>query len=257
MHPFRPCGKWPMHGQQVCETHGGKAPDALKAGAVRWAAKMDMVRAEKAVKTFGLPLKVDPQQALLDEIYRTAGHVQWLSDMIGNMDEKEIVWNQTASEHQTGVGMLGDAVDMTSVTEQARPAVWMELYQKERAHLVHVCKVAIQCGIAERQVRLAEEQGNAIAGMLRQVFEAEELQLTAIQITAARSLASKLLRQMRMEQRPAFAVVKQLPASVDSGGGDSPESHVSTSVRDRAPAGADRSSGGDHPGGSRQDGRFT
>lgn len=216
--PLEPCGRWPSRGQQVCSNHGGKTGTALAAAKVRLDAQKEMEKMERAVRTFGLPVKTDPQQALLDEIYRTAGHVKWLGDQIAELSPEELAWNKTAEEHQTGVGMMGDPVDMTSTTMSAKPTVLVELYQKERAHLVHVCKVAIQCGIAERQVRIAEEQGQMIAGLLRSVFEAEELQLTAVQLTAARNVASRALRQLQLRsastaesRRPPLTVVGRLP----------------------------------------------
>ena len=52
----------------------------------------------------------------------------------------------------------------------ARPSVWLELYQKERTHLVAVCATALKCGIAERQVKLAEQHGRLIAEVIRGVL---------------------------------------------------------------------------------------
>src|SRR4029077_16229513 len=99
--------------------------------------------------------------------------------------------------------------DMTTIQHAARPAVWVQLYQAERAHLVQVCKVAISCGIAERQVKLAEEQGAMIAGVLTAVFADEGLGLTAVQLSLARTVASKHLRQLQAvpTNRPGLRVV--------------------------------------------------
>ena len=198
---IRPCMKWPMHGQRVCSTHGGKGRNRV-AAARQWEKERkvagEMERAERAVKTFGLPVTVTPQQALLDEIARTAGHVTWLGNMIGSLPIEDAVWGRISEEHTEGVGEMETVVDLTKTVRGARPAVWYQLYQQERAHLVHVAKVAIQCGIAERQVKLAEEQGQMIAQVLRQVLEAPELELSVVQITAARSMASKVLRSMSM-----------------------------------------------------------
>lgn len=53
----------------------------------------------------------------------------------------------------------------------ARPSVWLELYQKERTHLVAVCATALKCGIAERQVKLSEQHGRLIAEVIRSVLD--------------------------------------------------------------------------------------
>lgn len=205
---IRPCMKWPMHGQRVCSTHGGKGRNRVSA-ARQWEKEREvakeMERAERAVKTFGLPMQTTPQQALLDEIARTAGHVQWLGDMVASLSTEDAVWGRVSEEKREGIGEMETAVDLTTTVRGARPAVWYQLYQQERAHLVHVAKVAIQCGIAERQVKMAEEQGHMIANVLRQVLEAPELELTVVQVTAARAMASKVLRTLSAAPRPALA----------------------------------------------------
>lgn len=203
----RPCRHWPMHGQSVCQTHGGKGRNR-KVGKETWekerkmAAEMD--RLERAVKTYGLPVTVDPQTALLDEIYRTAGHVKWLGEQIAALDPKDLVWGVGSEEKREGVGEMETQIDLTTTTKIARPAAMVQMYQAERAHLVHVCKTAIQCGIAERQIKLAEEQGQMIAAGFRQVVESPELALTEVQITIARTMVSQVLRTMSLSSRPAL-----------------------------------------------------
>jgi len=211
----RPCRHWPMHGQRVCQTHGGRGRNKVVATA-QWKKeqklKQEIGRVERAVKTFGLPITVDPQTALLDEIYRTAGHVKWLGDWVGNLSPEDAVWGRIAEEHTTGVGEMSTEntaeVDMTKTVRGARPAVWYQIYAQERAHLVHVCKVAISCNISERQVKLAEEQGQLIAQSWRTVIEAPELMLTEIQITVARTLVSKALRSMSLSRPPVPSLLE-------------------------------------------------
>ncbi len=210
---IRPCKKFPMKGQSVCYKHGGMGRNRA-AGLRQWdkehARAKEMERAERAVKTLGLPVATSPQQALLDEIARTAGHVRWLGDLVGNLDPDESTWGKTGEEHREGVGEMETVIDLTTTTKQARPAVWIQLYQAERSHLVHVCKVAIQCGIAERQIKLAEEQGQMIASVLRSVFEDPELELSVTQVQVARNVASKALRALSVVgARPSLSVLPE------------------------------------------------
>lgn len=197
--PIQPCEKWPMHGQSVCATHGGKGRNRESAGR-QWkkeqAESKAMAQLERTVKTLGLPVTTTPQQALLDEIYRTAGHVAWLEEQVGKLTPGDLVWGTASEEKREGIGEMETSVDLTTTVKQARPHVLMDLYQKERAHLVHVAKVAIQCGIAERQIKLAEEQGRAIADAIRAVFEDPELELSVTQMTVARTVASRVLRTL-------------------------------------------------------------
>ncbi len=133
------CGRPAMNGQKVCRQHGGLATRAL-ANAKR---KLEADAAREAVATYGLPREVMPQQALLEELHRTAGHVAWLG----------IQLNETAR-----------------LTVGEEPSVWVKLYQAERKHFADVAKTCIQAGIEERRVRIAEEQGRLIAQVIRGIL---------------------------------------------------------------------------------------
>lgn len=179
----QPCGKWPRHGQDVCETHGGNAPQALAAASRRVA---DQV-AEQAVKTYGLPVDVSPTEALLDEVKWTAGHVAWLREQVQAMEREALTWGLTKREDHGATEFPG-----VNLTEQATPNVWLDLYQRERKHLLDVCKAAIACGIAERQVRLAEQQGAMLASVIRAILD--DLGLTAEQAARVGEVVPRHLR---------------------------------------------------------------
>lgn len=125
--------------------------------------------AGEAVAMYGLPREVEPQVALLEEVWRTAGHVAWLAAKVGvHQEDEDLVFGLTSATSMV-------APDGTLVPferkEEAKPNVWLALYYKERQHLVDVCRVAIAAGIAERQVKLAEQQGKLIAQVLRGALE--------------------------------------------------------------------------------------
>jgi hypothetical protein len=143
----------------ACKLHGGKTPNH------RAAARMEMAR--QAVVTYGLPREVAPDVALLEEVHRTAGHVAWLGQKVAALDPEEITWG-VAEEVDRGSGEF-TGVDRT---EKAAVNVWVQLYQQERKHLTDVCKAALAAGIAERQVRLAEQQGALLAGVIGRVLDA-------------------------------------------------------------------------------------
>jgi len=109
-----------------------------------------MERAREAVATFGLPREVAPDVALLEEVHRTAGHVGWLGALVAGLESSELAqWSETGRA----------------------PSVWVRIYQEERQHLVRVAKAAIDAGIAERQVRLAEQQGTMLAQVIDVVLD--------------------------------------------------------------------------------------
>src|SRR5690349_4926946 len=71
----RPAGWGTDHaGTGKCKLHGGSTKSHTVAG--------QKALAEQAVKAFGLPREVDPRDALLEEVHRTAGAVAWLHEQV-------------------------------------------------------------------------------------------------------------------------------------------------------------------------------
>jgi hypothetical protein len=108
-----------------------------------------------------MPVNIGPHEALLMEVQRTAGHIQWLAERIASIGEESEI---EALQQWTIMGI--------------KPSFWLETYQEERKHLVQVSKAAIQCGVAERQVQLAEEQGKLLAMAIRAILWDAQLDLT-------------------------------------------------------------------------------
>lgn len=141
-----------------CKLHGGSTP------AHTTAARYEQALA--AVATYGLPRDIDPAAALLEEVHRTAGHVAWLASKIRELDDDDLTWGITQETEKNAAMFVG-----TDRKSQAKPSVWLELYHRERRHLVRVTKAALDAGISERLVRLAERQGTMLADVIRRSAE--------------------------------------------------------------------------------------
>lgn len=154
----RPAGWGTDHaGTGRCKLHGGSTRSHKIAGQV--------AKAEQAVVTFGLPREVDPRDALLEEVYRAAGAVDWLHQQVRALDPDDVIWGKSEVVDKTAGEFPG-----TDTTHRADVNVWVQLWQKERAHLVKVAKEAISAGIEERKVRLAEQQGALLAGVIKNIL---------------------------------------------------------------------------------------
>ncbi|MGH9175610.1 MAG: hypothetical protein ACRD1H_14690, partial [Vicinamibacterales bacterium] len=101
-----------------------------------------MQAAEKAVAMYGLPIDISPAEALLEEVRWTAGHVAWLRMRVQEIEESDLVWGVTQEVHKASGEHPG-----TDTTKAAAPNVWLDLYDRERKHLVGVCAAALKAGV--------------------------------------------------------------------------------------------------------------
>jgi hypothetical protein len=130
-----------------CKLHGGKT-ESHNAAARR-------EQAQAAAGEFGLSREIDAPTALVEELHRTAGLVSFYGFQAASLDNENL--------H----GPVGGG-QFSIPKEEAH--VWIRLHQEEREHFTRVAKACIECGIAERQIKLAEEQGELIARVLQGVL---------------------------------------------------------------------------------------
>ncbi len=141
-------------GHGPCKYHGGAFPNATKSA--------QMTQAKRAVHVLGLPREISPQQALLERVHSLAGIVDWIEKLLRGMDsEADLVW---------GIVEKTEAGDSSVVKMQERPSVWLRLHQEYSKHLVDTCAIAIKCGLAERQVKIAEKEGRLMARVIEAVL---------------------------------------------------------------------------------------
>lgn len=145
-HTKQRCTKWALKGGTVCRSHGGAAPQ-VRAAAQR---NLQAQAAQAAVVTFGLPVDIAPEEALYQELHRTAGAVAYIQGLVQSLDAPGL---GQATRHSGRV-----------------PSIWVDLYQRERKHLADVAATCIRVGLEERRVRIIEEQGAAVAELLRKVL---------------------------------------------------------------------------------------
>ena len=128
-----------------CKFHLGNSP-THQVNAVVQETQRRMIK-------LGMPVEVEPHEALLSMLYLASGHVAWLREEIGGTDD------------------LG--------TFEAR--VLVELYGTERDRVAKVAKAALDAGVNERQVAVAERYGAQLADFIKSVFDDPELGLTHVQ----------------------------------------------------------------------------
>lgn len=161
------CKRGTTPGTDKCYIHAGVSKSVLLARAAEEEAK-------RAVVTYGLPRDISPSDALLEEVRITAGHVAWLRGRVAELAPDALTWGTRETVDKQATEFPG-----TDTTEAAAVNMWLELYYRERKHLVDVCKAAISVGIEERMVRLAEAQGALLNDVIRRILA--RLSLSAAQ----------------------------------------------------------------------------
>jgi hypothetical protein len=163
----------PHPGIGKCKLHGGSVPNHIKAAAK-----------EEHRRLLGHRREIDPHEAIIECIQLRAGEVQWLSERMAELDEKD--W-----------------------TEDTIAGKQFHLYARERQAAmqdqVRFSQIAISLGIAERHIKMVETYGELLAGLMRGVLDDlwphlnEEGRAKAPQIIRARMLAIDNSRQQPKE----------------------------------------------------------
>ena len=125
---------------------------------------MEKAEAEmaRAVPRFSLRVDVTPSDALLEELQWTAGNVAWLRDKVAEVVDLQLVSGVTRIVTRNGVEVGREVAPQVSL--------WYELWMRERKHLVAVAATAARCGVEQRQIELAEAQGELVAGALHRIL---------------------------------------------------------------------------------------
>lgn len=140
-----PAGFGTVHlGVGACKFHGGSTP-----------AHVGKHAKGELAKLMGEPIEMNPLDAILWCIRITAGEVQWLSVKMAELEEDSF----------------------TEISDSGRH---LHLWARERKdatdRLVRYSNIAVQLGLAERAVKLAESYGLMLARLIRGILD--DLQLS-------------------------------------------------------------------------------
>ncbi len=178
--PLRPCMVWPPRGQDVCTKHGGGARQ-IRGHAKR---RVALGEAEEELNRLGVPIEIEPADAMLQMVWEAAGNVAvlrgWIQrlrqaeQLIEGYDEEDIIdslasvgQGKTVARSQRGV--IAGRVDPANW--KAAPHVLVVMYNDERERLVRWAKACRDAGVEEHRVKLAERQGELLAQVLRVFLE--------------------------------------------------------------------------------------
>ena len=190
----KPCGGQPRNGSDVCRMHGGGASQVKTAAAER----VRQAEIVEAARVYGVPREVEAAVGIREEIWRTAGAIRWLGEIVAGLDQQDIVFGTTRLERSTGTGtgQRGGDTESTTAVREAKVNPWVELLFRERKHYADICAKAVSLGLAEREMELAELQGRMCAAIVRAVLVDKVLALTKEQLERAPEVVSRHFRMV-------------------------------------------------------------
>lgn len=198
-----PCGKTPLQGMLVCRTHGGAR------GGTQSKAKERLRYAEMAERLRLELQEVDPQfleqhpiQGLLEEVARSAQAVVWLASRVSEL----YVADPDGPPEMRYLTGFDDHGQPTTVIPERRllgpdhqgnlkPHPYLQLLNDERLRHAKLCKLALDAGVNERMVNIAQAQAMQVVAMMGRALE--NIGLPPSQIKAAKEALAAEMRALR------------------------------------------------------------
>ena len=165
----RPAGWGTDHpGAGQCSMHGGKTPIGNRNAARPMLALL-----------VGHKIDVSPMEALLMCVRITAAEATFFSAKIAAMEEKEVITRPRAEQLDRD-GMVHD------LRAQRQLNIWIRERRRALLDLARFSKMALDAGVEERMVRVAENIGEQLAtfvkGLLTDLHLSEEQEERAPEI---------------------------------------------------------------------------
>lgn len=196
-----PCGRpagWgtPHPGIGRCKLHGGCTPNHVKGAQIE--------QARRVVANLGIgsadPKSVDPIWEIICEIARARAAVDWCEEQIAQLDRGELTFGvvRESIEEGSGTGQKEGDTNRSSTVKAAGKHPFVKLWHEERDKLRTASVEAVKIGLAEREIRLAEMQGQLIAQVVRSAAADPEMGLSPLD---QRKFASVVGRHLRTVQQ--------------------------------------------------------
>ena len=174
-----PCKSPAIHGGTVCWKHGGAAPQVRAKSEIRY---------ELSQWVMGDAVD-DPAETLLRLITQSRRRADAYAAELTMRSEPYETLQEALVGDSYITGMDGS---VHKAGEYIRGLVVLEAQERDRC--ANFCIKAIAAGIAERQVKLAEQQGALIAEVIRAMIADPEFGLTVEQQEMGKRIASRHLR---------------------------------------------------------------
>lgn len=175
-----------------CKLHMGNTPTHRR--------KAALMEAHREAVVMGFPIDIDPMEGLLTVIKISAGEIAYMTDRIAELTPKQAV-----VRHKKTVSRDSDMESYEEIEKSSAVSlnIWISARHQSMERFARFCKMAIDAGVAERSVAVAEgigqQMGHLISGVLG------ELGLTDQQKELAPQVVQKHLLLLESGTKPVSA----------------------------------------------------
>lgn len=203
--PIRPTCGFPKRSGGICKAYAGRGTDHPGYGYCKshmgntkiHRVRAAMMEASHEARVMGLPIDIDPMEGLLLVIKITAGEIAYTTDRIAELTPKKAV-----VRHKKIVSRASDMESYEEVETSTEVSlnIWIQARQAAMDRFAKFCKMAIDAGVAERQVKVAEGIGQVMGRVLSGVLG--ELGLTDEQRALAPDVVHRHLLMLEAGSTP-------------------------------------------------------
>lgn len=187
----RPAGWGTQHpGTGHCKFHGGSTPNG----------QLFAAREEVALLGFHTEIDIEPHEALLVCVRLTAGRLAYCTHKVEELKQDEHMGRLLETSEKTFFNDDGDSVTYEEKKDKGPDLhAWIRV-QREAVHdLAKFSKMAIDAGVEERRVALAERWGDRLTLLLQGVMS--DLKLSAKQKKEAPQIIARRLTALEIGGR--------------------------------------------------------
>ena len=155
-----PCKKSPIAGHEVCRTHGGALTKTKIAASERLALMAARGEIADLMRECDIPDQ-HPIDGLLEVVRVSGSMMRLLTIKVGELREDPTI-SEVLVEHADGTletkrVSSGDAFWGLDSKEEMVPSIYVQLLRVWTERYERACKTALEAGIEERRIQLAED----------------------------------------------------------------------------------------------------
>lgn len=204
--PLEPCSKNPLRALGVCRSHGGATPLAVKAQTERLALMAAQGEIGDLMRECDIP-EQHPIDGLLEVVRVSGSMMRLLTIKVGELAEdptiEDVLVETRDGDLSTRRRAGEDAFWGLNHTGEMVPHTYVQLLRIWTERYERACKTALEAGIEERRIRLAEDTSATFFTALTKAVAVAGLD------PAARALLTKALADELRKVNPANIIEGQ------------------------------------------------